>query len=110
MQFDDIYELLKDIYLYGDNSILASDNPMALTMGWVSERSGKTWNIRIVRVKNSLNARCPDSNSEEYKIIQKYLTGGHTREDIMIFLKEFYPYLIQVFPEIPRYEKLKAFW
>jgi hypothetical protein len=110
MQFNDIYELLKDIYLYGDNSMYSCDNPMTLTMGWGSERSGKTWMIRIVRVKHSLNARCPDTNSEEYKIIQTYLSGGHTRGEIMTFLKEFYPYLIQRFPEIPRYEKLKAFW
>jgi len=51
MIYIDLYELFRDMYLYGDDTIFANDNPLARTVGWTSQKTGKSWNIRIINIK-----------------------------------------------------------
>lgn len=101
MQFDDIYELLKDIYLYGDDSVIPADQPHLLTIGWCSVKHGTVWEIRILDIKLSY---CNDFP------ITDFMGKMDERRKIMEFVRKNRETLIRKYPEIPRLEKLKAFW
>lgn len=101
MQYKNIYELFKDIYLYGDDSVIPADKPQSLTIGWYSIKHDTFWEIRISDLRQSC---CSD-----FPIIN--LMGKmDERRKIMEFVRKNREILIRKYPEIPRLEKLKAFW
>jgi len=108
MLYDNLDDLLFDMYLSKNKDIISADEPQQLIIGWVSTAKNKYWHIRLKTVRELYRIIGYSENKYD-KLTIEMLQNGKSRTEINKFLNEYYPYFIEKRPELIKYMKLRAF-
>ena len=97
MLYTNIYELLADILSSGQKDIICDDLPKQLIIGWKSESTEQSWQIRIRDYRLSR-----ELDEQGFVILKELIHSFDKRNNIVEMLESI--------PIVVKLSKMKAFW
>ena len=97
MLYTNIYELLADILSSGQKDIICDDLPKQLIIGWKSESTEQSWQIRLRDYRLS-----GELDEQGFIILKELMQNFDKRNNIVEILGSI--------PIVVKLSKMKAFW